>query len=222
MNNFNEDNQNRREKGIFITIEGGEGSGKSTVIKALSQYLASKGIASVITREPGGNKVCDDIRTVILANRTQPWTEALLFLAARKEHCETLITPALHNDKIVICDRYIDSSLVYQAYVGDLDVNKLMNLHHDMDIEMPDYTILLDVDPKLGLQRIFQNEREVNRIDLEGLEFHQQVREGYLQLAKENPDRFLVLDASGDTKETLKKVIEIIEKILEGSKRCNN
>lgn len=208
-------------KPLFITIEGGEGSGKSTVIKALQVYFFKKGIPTVITREPGGDKVCEQIRSTILDNEMNIWTEALLFLVARKEHCENVITPALQGSNIVICDRYLDSSIVYQALVGNLSKDKLLQMHCDVNVEIPDVTIVLDVAPEIGLQRITNSShREINRIDLKGLNFHRKVRQGFLTLAAldENKERMVVVDASGNTKSTLESIVEIIEGRLESTK----
>lgn len=192
----------------FITFEGGEGSGKTTLIDSLKIWLESEGHKVLVTREPGGVSIAESIREVILGKGSEgidPLTEMLLFAAARREHLEKKVRIALEDGYIVLCDRFVDSSLVYQGLVTGLgyetvwDVNKLVI--GDM---MPDLTLYLDIPPHEGLARIFtDDDREKNRLDLKSLDFHKKVREGYLYLLDKNPDRIKVVDASGSKERVL-------------------
>lgn len=204
-----------KQKGYFITIEGGEGSGKSTVIKAIEQYLAGKGIKVISTREPGGIKISEQIRSVILNKENTEMdglTEACLYAAARRQHIVEKIQPALKKNMVVLCDRFIDSSLAYQGFARGLGMDTVMAINAPVIEDcMPNLTILLDVSPEVGLSRIFSNNRNTNRLDLEGIEFHKNVRLGYEILANEYPERIVKMDASGDTNSVLTQVYKILE-----------
>jgi len=184
---------------MFITLEGPEGSGKSTQIKRLAKRLESMGFPVITTREPGGTPIGDQIRQVLVRMENKelhPRTEILLFLAARAQLVEQLIKPALQDGKIILCDRYGDSTLAYQGYGHGLDLEKLRQmLDFATDHLKPDLTILLDLDVKLGLMRK-KAEDEWNRLDAYEVLFHERVREGYLNLAREEPDRWRIVDAS--------------------------
>lgn len=186
---------------MFITFEGGEGSGKSTAIKAIVQALEKEGYQIVLTREPGGTPISEEIRSVILDKKNtdmDPRTEALLYAASRRQHIVQKILPALKEGKIVICDRYLDSSLAYQGGARGLGIDNVlsMNLFATEGLE-PDLTLLFDLDPQVGLDRINANSgREVNRLDVEKLAFHTKVRAAFHQLAKRFPKRYYVIDAS--------------------------
>jgi dTMP kinase len=184
---------------MFITLEGPEGSGKTSQLVPLAEYLRGQGRTVVTTREPGGTSIGDQVRSVLTNVQNtamHPRTEILLFLAARAQHVEELIRPALSRGEIVICDRYADSTLAYQGYGHGIDLDLLRRL---LDFStgglQPDLTLLLDVDAETGLQR-----RRVggdwNRLDAYSLAFHQRVRQGYLKLAAESPKRWVVIDAS--------------------------
>lgn len=189
-------------KGIFITLEGGEGAGKSTLAKKLCEYLHSKNIDVVLTREPGGTKEAEAIRSLVVEgdkDRFDPITEALLFNAARRHHLRHGILPALAEGAWVICDRFIDSTLVYQGYVQGVDLEFLERLHLDAcDNISPDLTFLLDVPVDIGLYRA--NRRHYNsaenRFEQKGWEFHHMVRKAFLDLAEQNPGRYRVLDST--------------------------
>ena len=184
---------------MFITLEGPEGSGKSTQIRRLAKRLEAMGYPVIMTREPGGTSIGDQIRHVLVRMENKelhPRTEILLFLAARAQLVEQLIKPALQDGKIILCDRYGDSTLAYQGYGHGLDLEKLRQmLDFATDHLKPDLTILLDLDVKTGLMRK-KAEDEWNRLDAYEVLFHERVRQGYLQLAREEPERWRIVDAS--------------------------
>ncbi|MGV2942318.1 dTMP kinase [Mesobacillus sp. LC4] len=191
------------KKGIFITIEGPDGSGKTTILQMLAENLVNEGYEVVATREPGGIEIAEQIRKVILDPENtamDPRTEALLYAAARRQHLAEKVKPALEEGKIVLCDRFVDSSLAYQGYARGLGIDEVYSIN-EFAIEnmMPEMTLYFDVAPEIGLERINKNKgREVNRLDLEKLEFHQKVREGYTILADRFSDRIFKVDASKD------------------------
>lgn len=191
------------EKGIFITIEGPDGSGKTTILQMLAENLEKEGHAVVATREPGGIEIAEQIRKVILDPENtamDPRTEALLYAAARRQHLAEKVKPALKEGKIVLCDRFVDSSLAYQGHARGLGIDEVYSIN-EFAIEnmMPAMTLYFDVAPEIGLERINKNKgREVNRLDMEKLEFHQKVREGYMILAERFSDRIVKVDASKD------------------------
>ena len=188
---------------MFITLEGPEGSGKTTAVEAAVNKLMEMGYQIVRTREPGGTPIAEQIRNVILDKentKMDPRTEALLYAASRRQHLVEKVWPALKEGKIVICDRYLDSSLAYQGGARGLGVDNILNVNmFATENTWPDLTLLFDIDPKLGLERIARNaDREVNRLDLEKIEFHNKVRQTFLELAERFPDRFVIIDASKD------------------------
>ena len=200
---------------MFITLEGPEGSGKTTAVEAAVKALQEKGYEIVRTREPGGTPIAEQIRNVILdkANtRMDPRTEALLYAASRRQHLVEKVWPALKEGKIVICDRYLDSSLAYQGGARGLGVDEVLNVNlFATENTWPDLTLLFDIKPEVGLARIASNaSREVNRLDLEKLEFHNKVRDTFLALAKKYPDRYVIIDASQSREEVAKATLEAI------------
>ena len=200
---------------MFITLEGPEGSGKTTAVKAAVAKLKELGYEVVQTREPGGTPISEQIRNVILdkANTTMDGrTEALLYAASRRQHLVEKVWPAIKEGKIVICDRYLDSSLAYQGGARGLGVDKILNINlFATEGTWPDLTLLFDIEPKLGLERIAKNsDREVNRLDLEKIEFHNKVRQTFLDLSKRYPDRFVVIDASKGIEEVQKATMDAI------------
>ena len=200
---------------MFITLEGPEGSGKTTAVEAAVKALQEEGYEIVRTREPGGTTIAEQIRNVILdkANTSMdPRTEALLYAASRRQHLVEKVWPALKEGKIVICDRYLDSSLAYQGGARGLGVDEVLNVNlFATENTWPDLTLLFDIKPEVGLARIASNaSREVNRLDLEKLEFHNKVRDTFLALAKKYPDRYVIIDASQSREEVAKATLEAI------------
>lgn len=204
---------------MFITFEGGEGAGKSTAIKKIVEKLETEGKEIVLTREPGGTPIGEEIRSIILDKKNTDMdvrTEALLYAASRRQHIVQKIIPSLKQGKIVLCDRFLDSSLAYQGYARGIGIEKVyeMNLFATEGVE-PDLTLFFDLDPEEGLRRIAANsQREVNRLDVEKLSFHQKVREGFLSLAKKFPHRFVVIDASQKPDKVFADAYKEIENIL--------
>jgi len=184
---------------MFITLEGPEGSGKSSQLPALAEFLRVQGHDVICTREPGGTKIGDQIREVLVRMdnvELHPRTEILLFLSARAQLVEELVLPSLADGKIVICDRYGDSTLAYQGYGHGLDLEKLrMMLEFATNGLKPDLTILLDVDVMVGLKRKKAKD-EWNRLDAYEISFHERVREGYHRLAEQDKKRWRIVDAS--------------------------
>ena len=200
---------------MFITLEGPEGSGKTTAVEAAVKALEEKGYQIVRTREPGGTPIAEQIRKVILdkANTMMdPRTEALLYAASRRQHLVEKVWPALKEGKIVICDRYLDSSLAYQGGARDLGVENVLNVNlFATENTWPDLTLLFDIKPEIGLARIASNaDREVNRLDLEKIGFHNKVRDTFLALAKRYPDRYVIIDASQDRESVAKATLDAI------------
>ncbi|MCR4562926.1 MAG: dTMP kinase [Bacilli bacterium] len=204
---------------MFITFEGGEGSGKSTAIKKIVETLQKEGYEVVLTREPGGTPISEEIRNVILDKKNtnmDPRTEALLYAASRRQHIVEKIIPALKEGKIVLCDRYLDSSLAYQGGARGLGVDKILEVNqYATDGFEPDLTLLFDIEPEKGLARIAANAgREVNRLDLEKIQFHHDVRNAFLGLAKRFPQRYFIVDASKSIEEVFNQAMNEIERRL--------
>ncbi|WP_449621637.1 dTMP kinase [Robertmurraya sp. Marseille-Q9965] len=194
-------------KGLFITFEGPEGAGKTTILQMLMEKLQADGVKVLYTREPGGIEIAEQIRNVVLdKNNTamDPRTEALLYAAARRQHLVEKVEPALEEGYIVLCDRFIDSSLAYQGHARKLGIDEVYSINRfAIEDMMPHLTLYFDIEPEIGLERINQSsEREVNRLDLENLQFHQDVREGYQILLKRFPERMYKIDA-GQTIDTV-------------------
>ncbi len=193
---------------MFITFEGGEGSGKSTVIRELAKRIEEAGREVVVTREPGGTPISEKIRDVILdrsSGEMDARTEALLYAASRRQHVVEKIIPALKEGKVVISDRYLDSSLAYQGMARGLGMAEVyeLNMFATGGLE-PDLTLFFDLAPEEGMERIEANpNREINRLDLEGMPFHQKVRLGFETLARENPHRIVKIDASKPLEEVI-------------------
>ncbi|MED0951207.1 dTMP kinase [Bacillus mobilis] len=205
-----------RTRGLFVSIEGGEGSGKSALIQGLSLYLKEQDMECLTSREPGGVKVAEEIRELIMENEMDAITEALLFASARREHFKNKISPALTEGKIVICDRFVDSSIVYQGYVQGIGMDNVLSINSQAleGLVMPHLTLYLDVEPTIALNRIAQNNRETNRFDEKSMEFHKRVREGYLLIEEKYSNRIKKVDASLSKDEVLQQSIEYIKNIL--------
>ncbi len=201
-------------KGVLITFEGGEGSGKSLQIKRLEKYLRQQNKAVVITREPGGTKISEQIREIILDKKNKRMafaTEALLFQAARAQVCGEIILPALKASKIVLADRFRDSSVVYQGMVRGLGV-KYIELLNDISTQKtrPKITFLLDVPVEVGLARRHHTDKN-DRLDNENLKFHRQIRQAYLKWARQNPRRFVVIDARQNPTAIHRQIVAILQ-----------
>jgi dTMP kinase len=204
---------------LFITFEGGEGSGKSSVMKEVAKRLAADGYEIIETREPGGTPIAEQIRNVILdkANtKMDARTEALLYAASRRQHLVEKVWPALEEGKIVMSDRFLDSSLAYQGVARGLGVDNVLNVNlFATEGKYPDLTLFFDIEPELGLARIAANKgREVNRLDLEALSFHHMVRNAFLDLSKRYADRYVKIDASKTFEEVIEDAYREIKKRL--------
>lgn len=201
-------------KGIFITFEGGEGSGKTTIIQRLAEELKSYGYTPVCSREPGGSKISEAIRSVILDKDNTEMdymTEAFLYAASRSQHLSEVVRPALNEGKLVICDRYVDSSLAYQGHARGLGIDRVYDINlYATEGLLPDLTIFVDIEPSVGLNRIKQNNRAVDRLDKEKIDFHEKVHEGYLLVAKKFPERIKVVNGE----QTIDDVYNDIRKIV--------
>ena len=187
-------------KGILITFEGPEGAGKTTVLQHILPELAKQDIDIITTREPGGIRIAESIREIILAPENTAIdgkTELLLFAAARRQHLNEKVLPALADGKLVIIDRFIDSSVAYQGYARGIPVSDVETINNfATDGLLPDLTLYFDVDTAVGLARVMTGNREVNRLDLEAQEMHEKVRAGYQKIAVLHPERIVTIDAS--------------------------
>lgn len=200
---------------MFITFEGPEGSGKTSVAKKIVELLKEKGHQVVLTREPGGTLIAEQIRDIILDKKNTALdarAEALLYAASRRQHLIEKVWPALKENKIVICDRFLDSSLAYQGVGRGLGVKEVLDINlFATEKTYPDLTLLFDLTPEQGLERIEKNKnREVNRLDLENIAFHTKVRNAFLELAKQYSDRYVIIDASKTLDEVVKATYEVI------------
>ena len=199
---------------MFITFEGCEGVGKSRQIKDLEDYLKTNGISYYLTREPGGTPVSEQIRSVILDGKNTSMTdecEALLYASARVQLLKEVVKPKLDAGELVLCDRYIDSSFAYQGYARGLGVDFVEKIN-DYAIKnfMPDFTVFLDLPPELAFKRKGGVDKN-DRLELSGMEFHQKVYQGYKDLAKKYPSRFIEIDASGTREQTHQKIIDALK-----------
>ena len=204
---------------LFITLEGPEGSGKSSVMEKVYERLLSEGYQIVKTREPGGTPIGEQIRNVILNQDNTKMdirTECLLFAASRRQHLVEKIWPSLKQGKLVFCDRYLDSSLAYQGYARKLGIDNVLNVNlFATENTYPDLTLFFDVAPEIGLERINKNHnREVNRLDVEKLEFHKNVYQGYITLLNMYPERIKRIDASKPFNEVVEDTYNLIKGYL--------
>ncbi len=202
--------------GQFITFEGGEGAGKTTQAKLLSDALESAGIETLLTREPGGTFGAEAIRELVLSGTHERWsgmTELLLMYAARLDHVEKLIKPALARGAWVISDRFADSSLAYQGYARELGAEKVMAVHKAvMDGFEPNLTILFDIDPILAQKRVERRGEDLSRFDKESIEFHNVLRDAFLNIAHQNADRFVTVDAGTGIEAIHARIIHALTK----------
>lgn len=206
--------------GLFITFEGPEGSGKTSVIKGIKAYFEESKIDFITTREPGGIKIAEDIRDIILNKENtmmDPHAEALLFAASRSQHFYEKVKPALDQGKVVLCDRFIDSSLAYQGYARGLGFDEVYEINKfAIGNVLPDLTLFIDVPPQVGLERVFNNTRKVDRLDLEKIDFHERVYNGYLEVAKRFPERFKKIDGTKSVEEVINDTLEVIKTYIKG------
>jgi len=200
----------------FITFEGPEGSGKTTVIQQVAQKLENQ-YSVVLTREPGGVKTGEQIREVLLeGDDMDDRTEVLLFAASRREHLVGKVIPSLENGKLVLCDRYIDSSLAYQGYARGIGIEEVKSINEfAINGLYPDITIYLDVSVAVGRERILKNQRNQNRLDQEDVKFHEKVVEGYKKIIHNESERFIVIEADRSIDEVVNATYESISKYLE-------
>ncbi|MEA4971613.1 Thymidylate kinase [bioreactor metagenome] len=206
-------------KGIFISVEGTDGSGKSTQINLLMEYLKNKGCDVLFTREPGGTQISEKIREIILDINNKEMTgmtEALLYAAARAQHVEEKIIPAVNAGKIVICDRFVDSSIAYQGAARGLGSDVIMQINKfALNGMMPDITLFFNLSPEKGMLRK-KNQRELDRMESEKLDFHKKVYEGYKYLCNKYPQRIRVIDADDTVENVHEHVINTIDELLKG------
>ena len=205
---------------MFITLEGIEGSGKTTQICRLVKFFEARGIECIATRQPGGTLIGENIRSILLdpANSAlEPLAELLLYMADRAQHINELIRPALKKGKTVICDRYFDATLVYQGFARGLSIELIGQLHQLLfDDLKPDVTLLLDLPPQVGLERAWQQlnngqrSGDESRFEAEAVAFHEKVRAGYLELARLEPERFRIIDAAQTQNQVFAAMLEIV------------
>ena len=204
--------------GLFITFEGGEGAGKSTQIERLRRWLEDRGISVCATREPGGSLGAERIRKLLVSGDADDWspvTEALLMFAARADHLEKTIRPALRGGDVVLCDRFADSSMAYQGYAGALGFDVIERLQAIVvDETVPDLTILLDLPVEEGLRRA--NSGGEGRFENKGADYHAAVRKGFLEIARRSPERFAVVDASQRIDAVFDAIVGHVEPLLGG------
>ena len=197
-------------KGLFITFEGGDGCGKTTQIKLLDEYLKNKGYKTLLTREPGSVGLGEKVREILLNydGEVSPVCESFLFLADRAQNVDCIIRPALEEGTIVICDRHTDSSVAYQGYGRGLDIDRINMLNNIATSGLkPDLTIVLDVDVETSQARVGS---EKDRMESAGIEFFERVRQGFLEIAKQEPDRVKVVDSKQSIEDIHKQILELV------------
>lgn len=206
-------------KGIFITIEGVDGSGKSTQISRIKKFLEKRGHNVLLTREPGGTKIGERIRQILLDNNCKEMsavTETLLYAASRAQHVEELIIPALNEGKIVLCDRFVDSSIVYQGIGRGIGLEAVISVNEFATFGLkPDLTILLDIEPETGLNRV-KTIKNADRLEEEKLDFHKKVYKGYKDLANMYPERIKIIEADKTIEEISREIENKLIALREG------
>ncbi len=204
-------------RGLFITLEGPEGSGKSTQARELAIYLEKKELRTIISQEPGGTKIGRKLRKLLLSPESKEMgtlTELFLYLSVRAQHVEEVIKPALSEGKIVICDRFLDATVAYQGYGRGLDIGLVNELNHLVTRGLkPDLTILLDIEVPQGMRRA-RGDKKGDRIEQEKTAFHQRVRAGYLRLAAEEPERIKKIKVKGSIDETQIIIKAYVDEVL--------
>lgn len=206
-------------RGLFISFEGGDGAGKSSQINRLAAYFRERGETVLITREPGGSDGAEAIRTLLVdgaAERWSPLTEALLMYAARADHLERSIRPALSRGEVVITDRFADSTMAYQGIAGGLGEETVSRLHALVVAgDNPDITLVLDIAPELGLARAGGRSASESRFESKGEAYHRKVRQAFLRIAGDNPERCVVIDASEDEEAVFRSIVAAIKRKLQ-------
>ena len=201
-------------RGKFITFEGCDGCGKSTQLKMMSEYLTKENIAHIFTREPGGGKISESIREILLSGKNSEMTnecEALLYAAARVQHLNDRVEPALAKGELVICDRYVDSSLAYQACARGLGVDFISKINaFALENYLPDVTVFIDLSPEDAFKRKKGADAD-DRLEQAGMEFHKRVYAGYKKLAEENPDRFVCIDGNQTPQEIFEQIVSALK-----------
>ena len=201
-------------KGLFITFEGNDGSGKSSALQTVKQELLELGYDVIYTREPGGSPIAEKIREVILNQENvgmDPKTEALLYAASRREHIVKTILPALEAGKVILCDRFLDSSLAYQGYSRDLGLENVLEMNQFATEGLyPDLTILVCTRPEIGMSRIKKDERDMDRLELEKMTFHNKVYDGYVALSEKFKDRIVVINGEQTKEQVLSDVKNVL------------
>lgn len=201
------------KKGLFITFEGGDGCGKTTQIKLLDEYLRSRGIKTLLTREPGSKGLGVKLREILLNydGEVSPVCESFLFLADRAQHVDCIIRPALQSGVVILCDRHTDSTVAYQGYGRGLDIEEIKSLN---DIATgglkPDLTILLDIDVQTSMERVG---KEKDRMEASGVEFFERVRQGFLEIARQEPQRVKVISSSDTIENIHSKIVNLVENL---------
>ena len=203
-------------KGIFISFEGIDGCGKSTQINLLAKYFAKQKKSFVKTEEPGGTEGASEIRKILLRENNFRWSvesEALLFMAARNDHVEKVIKPAIEDNKIVICDRFMDSTIVYQG-MRSPQAKKLSLILFELIGINPDITFLIDMDPEIALDRALNRETDEDRFENYGINFQHQLRQNFLNIANTHSDRIKIIDGNRSPKQVAAQIIESIETLI--------
>lgn len=208
--------------GLFISIEGPDGSGKTTIAKMVVDKLNSEGYKTLYTREPGGVKIAENIRDIILDVKNtnlDARCEALLYAASRRQHLVEKVIPALNDGYIIISDRFVDSSLAYQGYARGIGIDEVYSINmFAIDKAWPDLTILLDISPSVGLKRIMENrQNEINRLDLEDINFHNKVHQGYEIIKEKYKDRITLVDANKSVDEVFNQVYKLVKNKINGN-----
>ena len=208
------------QNSLLITFEGGEGSGKTTQSQILYNTLKEKGFEVIKTREPGGTKFAETIREILVqgeSNKINNISELLLFAAARADHVQKVIKECLKDNKIVICDRFTDSTLAYQGYAGNLDLDLVKEVNRISIGEIsPDLTFVFDIDPTLGIERALGENNKETRFEEKDIMYHKKIRDGYMDIARDNPDRCVVINGTIDIEQISKKILELtLDKINE-------
>lgn len=207
---------------LFISIEGPDGSGKTTIAKMVVDKLNNEGYKTLYTREPGGVKIAENIRDIILDVKNtnlDARCEALLYAASRRQHLVEKVIPALNDGYIVISDRFVDSSLAYQGYARGIGIDEVYSINmFAIDKAWPDLTILLDISPSVGLKRIMENrQNEINRLDLEDINFHNKVHQGYEIIKEKYKDRITLVDANKSVDEVFNQVYKLVKNKINGN-----